>query len=37
MNVHAHVTKANMLIGGDLVAGQANNWIDLSTRPTKRR
>ena len=28
MNVHAQPMKAHMLIGGELVAGQANNWID---------
>ena len=28
MNAHAQSIKANMLIGGELVAGEANNWID---------
>jgi acyl-CoA reductase-like NAD-dependent aldehyde dehydrogenase len=28
MNVHAQPMKAHMLIGGELVAGQANNWLD---------
>src|ERR1700704_6259032 len=28
MNVHAQPMKAQMLIGGELVAGEANNWID---------
>ena len=28
MNVHAQLMKAQMLIGGELVAGQANNWLD---------
>src|SRR5438045_8900769 len=28
MNVHAQLMKGQMLIGGDLVAGEANNWLD---------
>jgi len=28
MNVHAQPTKGHMLIGGDLVAADAGNWID---------
>ena len=28
MNVHAQPIKTNMLIGGELVAGEANNWLD---------
>ncbi|HEY4404717.1 MAG TPA: aldehyde dehydrogenase family protein [Xanthobacteraceae bacterium] len=28
MNLHAQPMKAHMLIGGELVAGEANNWLD---------
>src|SRR5215472_3485235 len=37
MNVHAQPMKANMLIGGELVAGQANNWLDSVNPATEEK
>src|ERR1700758_5622645 len=28
MNVHPQLMKGQMLIGGELVAGEADNWLD---------
>src|SRR5215469_14378134 len=37
MNVHAQQMKGQMLIGGELVAGEANNWLDSVNPATEEK